>query len=335
MESENNMVELRKHPLLDCWVILNSERAKRPGSTKFPSIAKSGGSCPFCEGNEAITPPEVFVLRKEGLANGKGWRVRVVPNKFAMLQNGEKAETLSDGFYQSMQGIGKHEVVIETPLHDKELHDLEVASVAEVIFAFRERFRELKKSPGIKYVQLFKNYGLMGGGSLEHPHSQIVALPLVPKSAREEESAAKIFFDNNGTCLFCDMIRLEQGEAKRVVFENDRFLVFCPFAPRYAFETWIIPKSHASHFEEMDEADKDQLADAFKKVLMKIQNVLGNAAYNFVICTAPVQEAGKAHYHWRMEILPISSPIGGFERGTGFFVNSVSPENAAEILKEG
>lgn len=329
------MAELRKHPLLNGWVIINHDRAKRPGSTTFPAVAKKGGMCPFCEGNEAITPPEVFALRASGAADQPGWRVRVVPNKFAMLQDGTAAETVSDGYYHAMQGIGLHEVVIETPHHDRELHDLPESSVAEVLFAFRERFRDMKKNPAICYIQLFKNYGFMGGGSLEHPHSQILALPLVTKTAAEENTAARSFFDRHGRCIFCDMVEKEVKTAKRIVFENGRFLAFCPFAPRYPFETWLMPKDHQSHFESLPDAGLTPLASALKTVLLRIGRALKNPAYNFAICTSPVQEASNPHYHWRLEVLPLSSPIGGFERASGFFVNAVGPEDAAAILREG
>lgn len=327
------MSELRKHPLTGQWVIINKTRGKRPGFTVFPKIEKKGGICPFCSGNESTTPPEVYAIRDGHETDCPGWRVRVVPNKFAMIGNEGVFEALDEGFYQKMTGVGAHEVVVESPDHEKELHDLPVSSISEVMLAFRERFRELKKNPQIKYVHLFKNHGFMGGGSLEHTHSQIVALPIVTKAVTEEERSAKTFYEEKGRCIFCDMVSLETEKNTRLVMENDGFIAFCPYAPRSAFETWIVPKVHESHFENIDDREISLLAEVLKPVLLKIKSCLNGPAYNFAVYTAPVQQAGKLHYHWRLEIMPQSSPIGGFERATGFYVNPVSPEDAAEMLR--
>ncbi len=326
------MSEIRKHPFLDRWVIISSERGKRPGFTKFPKLIKKGGPCPFCEGQESKTPPEIYAVRPKGKPNSAGWKVRVIPNKYPVLKPEDPIHEETHGIYTKVAGHGYHEVIVETADHHKDLHELSIDHIGFVIKTFRLRFNMLKKDRSIKSIQLFKNHGLMGGASLEHTHCQLIALPIVSKKYFEEERYAKSYHQETGRCISCDMIAQEIREKERLVYENDDFIAFCPYAPRFAFETWIIPKRHESHFENLGDELVGALADCLKATLLKLQNYLDEHAYNFMIYTSPVNVGDQEFYHWRMEITPQRTPIAGFERGAGFYTNAVSPETAAEML---
>lgn len=323
------MPEIRKDPVFGRWVIIASERGLRPNDFR----AASGGErvCPFCTGHEELTPPTIYSLPgKDG-----GWRLRVVRNKYPALEAGGSGENRREGIYDCMDGLGIHEVVIETPDHDQRLEAMPEADVAEVLKTFALRVRELRKDPGIKYVMIFKNQGRNAGASLLHPHSQIVAMPMVPLRVTQEIDGANQYFKERGSCVFCDIVKEEMSFKKRIVAENASFLAITPYASRFSFEIWILPKAHVSHFEKLGEAEAQELAAVVKTTIGKLYASLAGLSYNLIVHTMPVQAPETRRYHWHIELMPKLTHVAGFEWGTGFYINTVPPEDAAEILNTG
>ncbi len=329
------MPELRKDPVTGRWVIIATDRARRPSDFSREVVAPpTNRFCPFCTGNEQKTPPEVFAHRNGSGPNQPGWSLRVVPNKFPVLGIEGDLNRQGEGLFDKMDGIGAHEVIIETTEHAQTLSGMPEKQVEEVLWACRERVRDLKKDYRLRYILIFKNHGEAAGASLEHPHSQLIALPVVPKRVLEEIDGAKRYFEFKDRCVFCDIMRQESKPGLRVVTETDRFLVIEPYASRFPFETWILPRKHESHFEEIDGPTLQNFAWVLRSTLRKIDKVLERPPYNFVIHTAPVQETGVPHYHWHMEIMPRLTKVAGFEWGTGFYINPTPPEEAAKFLRE-
>ncbi len=236
--------------------------------------------------------------------------------------------------FDKMNGIGAHEVIIETPDHNATLATLPEKRIEDVLWAFRDRILDLKKDKRFKYIMIFKNHGTAAGATLEHAHGQLIALPIVPKHVLEELDGAKEYYRFKERCVFCDIIRQEMDESVRVVAENEGFLTLAPYAPRFPFETWILPKKHESAFENSSSQTYEQLARALKNLLQRADAVLDNPAYNMVIHTAPVQEGPMEHYHWHVEFMPRLTKIAGFEWGSGFYQNPTPPEEAAQYLRE-
>ncbi|OFW06699.1 MAG: galactose-1-phosphate uridylyltransferase [Acidobacteria bacterium RIFCSPLOWO2_12_FULL_59_11] len=330
------MPELRKDPITGRWVIIATDRAKRPSDfVHEPEKARGNGFCPFCYGNEQKTPPEILAYRNNGsLPNTPGWVIRVVPNKFPALGIEGDLGRQGEGLFDKMNGIGAHEVIIETPEHDLTLAQVPEKRIEEVLWAFRDRILDLKKDPRFRYILIFKNHGEAGGASLEHPHSQLIALPIVPKRVREEVDGSKQYYAMKERCIFCDLIRQEQESKIRLVDENSDFLTMEPYAPRFPFETWILPKTHESAFENCQSHTYESLAKSVKVLLARVEKVLDSPAYNLVIHTSPLLEASNDYYHWHIEMMPRLTRIAGFEWGTGFYINPTPPEEAAKFLRE-
>ena len=329
------MPELRKDPITGRWVIIATDRAKRPSDFVRESPKTTGGFCPFCPGNESKTPPEILAYRSDGSApNTPGWTVRVIPNKFPALGIEGDLGRKGEGLFDKMNGIGAHEVIIETPEHAATLATLPDKRVEDVVWAFRDRVIDLKKDRRFRYTLIFKNHGETAGASLEHPHTQLIALPIVPKRVQEEVDGSRQYFSIKERCIFCDMIRQEMETKTRMVDENADFLTLEPYAPRFPFETWILPKVHESHFENCQTQIYQNLAKALKSLVGRMEKVLESPAYNMVIHTSPMLEASNDYYHWHVEIMPRLTRIAGFEWGTGFYINPTPPEEAAKFLRE-
>ena len=294
----------------------------------------SGRFCPFCPGYESKTPPEVLAYRTGGGANQPGWTVRVVPNKFPVLGIEGDLNRRGEGMFDMMNGIGAHEVIIESPNHAATLAVMEDRQIEQALSAFRDRILDLKRDRRFKYILIFKNHGEAAGASLEHGHSQLIALPIIPKRVKEEVDNGKQYYDLKERCIFCDMIHQESQAGDRVVLETERFLVVQPYAPRFPFETWILPKRHESHFENADGQALQNLAYVLRTLMRKMEKVLERPAYNLMIHSAPVQEAELPYFHWHIEITPRLSRVAGFEWGTGFYINPTPPEEAAKFLLE-
>ena len=258
----------------------------------------------------------------------------MVPNRFPALQIEGELRKRGDGIYDQMNGIGAHEVIIETPDHNQTLATLPAKRIEDVLWAFRDRVLDLKQDKRFKYILIFKNHGEAAGASLEHAHSQLIALPILPIYVVEELEGAKQYYIYKERCVFCDIIRQETETGTRVVAENEDFLTIAPYAPRFPFETWILPRRHESAFENSSSHMFENLAKALKALLTKADRVLDNPPYNLVIHTSPVQDPTNDHYHWHIEFMPKLTKTAGFEWGTGFYINPTPPEEAARFLRE-
>ena len=337
------MPELRKDPIIGRWVIIATERSSRPSDFESQEVSSlktcpgkkaENGSCPFCEGNELMTPPEVDSDRAPGTsADSSGWQTRTVPNKYPILKNEPNIEEVQRGVFDVMSGVGEHEVIIEGTKHDQQLADLSVEQIQRIIEAYKRRSLHLSKDKRFKYVLIFKNYGVSAGASLEHTHTQLISLPIIPKRVAEEFVCSSDYFKVKNSCLFCDIIKQEIEEAKRDICENEDFIAFCPFASRSPFEITIMPKSHQTHFTDITDKQIGNFAQIFKDVLMRVKIVLNDPPYNFIIHTSSINDEKRDYYHWHLEFMPKLSKIAGFEWGTGFYINSTAPEVAAKFLK--
>ncbi|MCX7769834.1 MAG: galactose-1-phosphate uridylyltransferase [Proteobacteria bacterium] len=329
------MPELRKDPVANRWVIISSERAQRPHAFVTPKVEKKVGFCPFDYGNEHITPNEILAIRPFGTPkNSPNWTLRVVPNKFPALRIEGDLNREGDGVYDKMNGIGAHEVIIETPNHDDTLSTIDIKKFRDVLWAYKERMNDLKRDIRFKYVLVFKNHGEQAGASLSHSHSQLIALPIVPKRVLEEIESCSRYYNFKERCLICDIVRQEIQQGERLVAENKDFLAFCPYAPRFPFEVWLLPKKHESSYEKIDDSLLESLANLFKIVLQRLDVVLEEPPYNFVLHTAPFTDIHSNYYHWHFEIIPKLTKVAGFEWGSGFYINPTPPEEAAKYLRE-
>lgn len=330
------MPQLRKDPIVDRWVIISTERGRRPSDFEHEHVnEKKGGFCPFCEDNERTTPPEILAFRDpSSQADSPGWTLRVVPNKFPALHIEGEMDKEGEGLYDKMNGLGAHEIIIESPDHNTSLAGLSLKRTEDVFWAYRDRVIDLKKDHRLKYVLLFKNEGSSAGASLEHTHSQLIALPIVPKRVIEEIAGSKKYYSYKERCIYCDIIKQEQESKNRVAIENEHFIATCPFAPRFPFETWILPKRHNDSFEHTSSIEFSDLAKIMKELLMRLDKLLNIPPYNYIIHTSPLRQDVGEFYHWHIEIMPKLTKVAGFEWGSGFYINPTSPEDAAKALRE-
>lgn len=327
------MPELRKDPISGRWVIISVERGKRPSDFGMRVSPKKGGFCAFCEGNEHTTPPEIMAFRPgSDKPNTPGWNLRVVANKFPALNVEGELERVGEGIFDKMNGVGAHEVVIECPDHHSTLSTMPQKSVEDALWAFHQRILDLKKDKRFKYVLVFKNEGDDAGASLEHTHSQLIALPIVPQLVEEELNQSKQYYEYKERCIFCDIIRQESESRTRIISENNDFIAIAPFASRAPFETMILPKKHDSSFAPHD--NFPLLAQILQRTLKQIDRILDLPPYNLMIHTSPFQNEVNDYYHWHIEILPKLTKIAGFEWGSGFHINPTPPEEAAQFMRE-
>ncbi len=333
--SSHEPPQLRKDPIIGRWVIISTDRGKRPSDWTVEPEKKVGGFCPFCPGNEDKTPPEIGAVRKEGTApNTPGWMVRVVSNKFPALKIEGELNRRGEGIFDLMNGIGAHEVIIECPDHLIELADLPVDHIRNVFRLYRERMIDLKRDIRFKYILIFKNHGKAAGASLEHSHTQLIAMPIIPKRVAEELDGAHKYYSFKERCIFCDIIRQEMQWSSRLVLSSPNFIVFEPFAARFPFETWLLPIKHSYRFEDISDEDVYELAATMKETLQRLNKVLENPPYNFIIHTSPLQDQEYFEYHWHIEIIPKLTKVAGFEWGSGFYINPTPPEDAANALRD-
>jgi UDPglucose--hexose-1-phosphate uridylyltransferase len=329
------MAELRKDPIVGRWVIIATERANRPLMPHAEMGLVGGEDCPFCQGNEADTPTEILAYRDpHSVSNAAGWRVRVVPNKFPALRIEGKLHKRGVGLYDMMSGVGAHEVFIECPHHESRMGNLGVDNIREVLAAYRERLVDLKNDSRLVFGMIFKNVGAMAGASLEHSHSQLIVTPIVPINVQEEMTGAQHFHQYRGRCVYCDLVQEELDQEKRLILDTPNFLCFAPFASRFPFESWIVPKNHASNYESISKAEIEELGIVLKTILMKQDVALDRPAFNYIVHTSPLDATPMKHYHWHIEIIPRLTRVAGFEWGTGFYINPVPPEQAATVLRE-
>ena len=338
------MPELRKDPVIGRWVIISTERAKRPD--KFSGQAQEAyveQLCPFCEGNESHTPAEIYALRpRHTPPNSPGWELRVVPSISPFLKIEGDLDRRGKGLYDMMSGIGAHEIIIETNQHIANMADLSEEQVSKVITCYIDRITDLEKDKRFKYVLVFKNHGwIAGGGRVKHSRSQLIATPVNLKRVKEELAGARHYYDYHERCVFCDLIRQELESKDRLILDIDGFIAVTPFASRFPFEVWILPKKHSSDFTHLDMSMRFDLGRIMKKILMKLKKGLNDPPYNYILHTAPFRRPKVGYwksiendYHWHIEIMPRLTRVAGFEWGTGFYICPLPPEDAAKFLRE-
>jgi len=331
-----DMPELRRDPIIGRWVIIASERRARPSDYKPEAHQIDDASkCPFCPGKESSTPPEVLAYHPPGREpNKQGWWVRVIPNKYPALDPAGKIKRRGDGMYDQMDGVGVHEVIIETPKHVQHFSDMEPQKAQDIFWAYRDRMVALKKDTRLQYALIFKNYGREAGATLSHSHSQLIALPMVPINVRQEMDGALHYYNYKERCVFCDMIREEQRFAERIIGENENFIAIEPYASRFQFETWVLPKNHVGHFEKLTETELRQFTALMQDSMGKIKNVMGDPPFNWMVHTMPLDQPEATHYHWHIEIIPKINQVAGFEWGSGCYINPMPPELAAKLLNQ-
>lgn len=327
---------IRQDPTTKEWVIIAAERKRRPHELNRRDSARSSsreaGRCPFCPGQEASTPEEVFRIPA---SEGPGWAVRVTPNKFPALGQAGLLQRREEGpLFREMDGFGIHEVIIETPSHDRTLPLMTDHEVNDVLIAYQARYRALRDDPRLKYIIIFKNHGEAAGTSLAHPHSQVVATPIPPMLQRRKYEVAVTHYDDTGRCLYCDVADQERQAESRVVLETEQFLVFHPFASRVPFETWIMPKCHQPSFAQVSTDNIRDLAPVLRKTLRALHDRLGNPDFNFIVHSAPIEDENKDYYLWHIQILPRLTTIAGFELGSGIYVSTMLPEESAAVMRE-
>jgi len=336
------MPELRKDPIIGRWVIIATERAKRPDQFSPLPEGPEEGECPFCQGKEQLTPPEIYAIRNPSPnKDNSQWYVRVIPSIKPILRIEGDLERRGKGIYDLMNGVGAHEVVIETPQHINNLADLSLEQIDSILDVYIRRIVDLSKDKRFKYVLVFKNYGwAAGGGRVKHSRSQLIATSVTPKRVKEELVGAKRYFDYHERCIFCDLIRQEVESKERLITDIDGFVAIVPFASRFPFEVWILPKKHSCDYVALSQTDRRDLAKILKIVLQKLKMGLNDPPFNYILHTAPFRRPKSGYwrtieedYHWHIEIMPRLTRVAGFEWGTGFYICPLPPENATQFLK--
>ncbi len=339
------MSELRHDPIQRRWVIIATERARRPSDFLVEPEPSGGKFCPFCTGNEDKTPPEIYAVRGKGTKpNTAGWSIRVVPNKFPALTIEGELNREGLGIFDKMNGVGAHEVVIESPDHDMDLAEQPLKHFAKILSVYQHRLKDLMKDVRFRYILVFKNHGSVAGASLSHPHTQIIATPVTPRTVSLELDSAREHYQRKERCLFCDIISQELKDGDRVVSQDRNFVCFTPFASRFPFEIFLAPIDHSHNFADLDNDRLVDLAASLKDILQRLKMSLNNPPYNFVLHTAPNTGATVRRpthwqtlpydFHWHIEIIPRLTKMAGFEWGTGFYINPTPPEVAAKYLRE-
>lgn len=340
------MPELKKDPIVGRWIIVATERARRPGNLVDPSENDFvEEECPFCAHREQATPPEIYSVRDgHPQPNSPGWKIRVIPSIKPILKIEGSLNRRGSGLYDVTDDVGAHEVIVETPEHIANMADLSVSQIELVLEAYTVRINDLERDPRFKYVLPFKNYGWSaGGGKIKHSRSQIIATPVNPMRVKEKLVGSKQYFDAHERCIYCDMIRQECETRSRIVVENDDYIAMTPFAPRFPFELWILPKKHHCDFAKGVMGTIHSLAKTLKEVLLRLKIGLDDPSYNYVIHSAPFRRQSSKgpqwktiedDYHWHIEVMPRITHVAGFEKGTGFYICPIPPENTAEFLRE-
>ena len=344
------MAELRRDPIVGRMVIIAPERSARPQEFVDRPHAERSASCPFCAGSEAETPHEIAALRDSGTsADGPGWRVRVIPNKYPALEASRATSVASAGAtgvspvsgplaFQAEPAVGVHEVIIETPEHLATTGSLTEAQLTDVLKVYRDRLRVHLSDPRLRYVQIFKNVGEAAGASIEHLHSQLMGLEFVPAAIVEELAGCRDHQARTGRCVFCELVEQELAAGARIVVDSDEVVALCPYASRFPYEVWLMPRRHTARFEDSDDRLLGGVARGLLGVVRGIEKLLASSGvasvgYNYVLHSAPFDSSDPCHYHWHIEVLPRAVKQAGFEWGTGVQINPVAPEEAAAALR--
>ena len=354
-EEDCSPPEFRYDPLENIWVIVAAERNKRPLPQREKLIKDSSEGCPFCVGHESDTPPEIWRLPAEEIGkNSSTWKIRVIPNKYPALKKSLTGRRFEHGLYESIEGTGDHEVIIETPEHDITFEEIPQQHIEEVLRTYRTRIETLYRNPGIKYALLFKNQGVKAGASLRHPHSQLIGTPVLPKGVASKLESSFRYYKKTSRCLICDLIKQEKAEDSRWVFSKKGITAFVPYAARFPYEIFIVPEKHCSCFTQANDEILTAVSEVLKEMLLRLKKLLEEAPYNLILNTAPntrfkmkawpgkkekqfFQEPGDKnydYYHWHINIFPRLNPIAAFEWSSGFSINPVPPEVSAKALRK-
>lgn len=324
--------ELRQDIVTGDWVIIATARARRPhefAQFRRADDTSSIHECPFEHPEGAGQEKDVLIYN----SNDGDWSLRVIPNKYPAVSRGKVPRSLEEGPYFAMTGTGYHEVII-TRDHERHMALMETWQIAEIFDAYQDRYLSLMKKKNVKYVQIFHNHGKEAGASIAHPHSQLMAVPIISPYVQLELKGAESYWRSHRHKVYSVVAEYESETGKRVVYENEHFIAFCPFASRAAFEVWVMPKKHSPYFERITDEEKFQLAEVMQKALFSLYKGLGDPPYNFYLHTAPCDGKDYEAYHWHIEILPHTAVWAGFELSTGVEISTIQPEVAAEFLRE-
>ena len=325
------MPELRRDPITHRWSIIATERAGRPKALqRYKRPPAEVKVCPFCAGKEHLTPPSI---REVPSPDGRGWQIRVIPNKYPALRIEGDLDKRPEGIFDHMNGVGAHEVVIESPVHDFKLQGLPREHVVAALEVYRDRMSDLQGDQRFKFSLLFRNRGREAGATIPHGHAQIIALPVVPHQVQELLDGARRYYEFRGRNVFDDIVRQEVADGRRLIYDNDSYVLLAPYASRFPFEMNIIPRAPANRFEETRRSELEPLAEVLTLALDRLDRALGGPAYNFIIQSAPYGHDNVPWYRWQIVLMPTLTRVAGFEWGTGFYINPVAPEQAAEVLR--
>ena len=337
--------ELRKDYLLNRWVVIATERARRPTDfARQKTEPAKTTTCPLCPGNENMTPPATMVYlrsngeihkdKEQGDFRHKNWLIRVIPNLYpAFAPPKESADT--EQIMKSINfghAIGHHEVLIESPNHTDHPADVELPQLIRLVNAYKDRLNDISAKPYVRYVQIFRNHGLEAGASLSHAHSQLIASPFVPTTVNQEQEASKTYFTDHKTCVFCDLIK-QETRTQRFIADNAHFTVFSPYASVHPMEFWIIPKRHSMNILSLTAEETEAFAKTLKSTLKALKNLINDPPYNFGIHLS-LNKENHDYYHWHLEVYPHLAIWAGFEKSTAMYINTVTPETAAQELKK-
>jgi len=332
---KSSMSQLRHDLVTDDWVVIATGRGKRPDDFVIKEDGKKAvfdtKKCLFCDPDASGQKPDVLIYN----TSSGDWSLRVFPNKYPAFARplGGKLHHKEEGPYFWMDGVGYHEVIV-TRDHKKHIGLMDPLRVAEVLDAYQTRYIELMNKKSVRYVEIFHNHGKQAGASISHPHSQLAAIPIISPYISQEINGAEHYYDANHNCVYCMILEWEMEHRKRIVYENDHFIVLCPFASRAAFETWIIPKLHKPYFERSSDEEKISGGEALHEAIRRTSNALNSPPFNFYLHTSPCDGKDYHFYHWHIEVIPRTSTWAGFELSTGVEISAIEPERAAKFLRK-
>ncbi len=328
------MSEFRKDPVLNNWTIIAPEKKTNYEILKdrfIKNIPEKDEKCPFCN----LNPEEFKVLLKYNFVNKENWDIIVIPAPNPYLKVETELKKEAEGIYDLTSGTGANEIIIESPEHNEHIEKMSINRIEQIFWAYHDRIVDLRNDKRLEYLLFFKEFAQFETGQNIHPHSKMIATPFIPPLIEKEMVEAEDYFSYKDRCVFCDVVKQEMKEGKRVVSVNPDFIAFCPYASRFPFEIWIMPVTHISHFENSPKIVFYHLAEIYNEVFKKIKKVLGNIPYQTVLHNAPLQEESLEFYHWHIEIYPTLECQSAINNGSEMFVNPVVPEVAAEALRTG
>lgn len=329
------MSEYRRDPVVNRWAIIRNADQWTPDQYEKEDNSPKDEISPFIYGREHMTPPEVAAFRpSDSEPNKKGWTIRVISNKFPALKIEGDLNLKSNGIFDFSNGVGAHEVLIETPDPIKQMADYSIDEIKLILKMYQQRSIDLARDERFKYITIFKNFGASAGTSLQHAHSQIIALPMIPRLLQEKFDGSESYFREFGRSIYEDILKQEYEDRERIISENDDFVLFCPFVPKYSFECCIMPKRITSNFNELSDSERENLSHILKESLTRLKSCLGNPSYNYYLQTQPTIKHNEASFCWHIEIVPKLNSYPEIEWDTGFHYVRTSPENAARYLRE-